>query len=179
MATVKQLPAVLDLEAVAAEPLTVRLTATGGHTLSSPAVVLRTGSGATVAVSPLVEQDGDVITVTWSAANTAALNTGTRVAKDYVWALRAQVNSVGPFGLVARSLVVHPAGTAGVATDYSETLAITVGGVDVTLPIIMDGAAVADLDAGAPDEVYAPGDTINGGNLGDALTESDIDGGTL
>jgi hypothetical protein len=179
MATVKQLPAVLDLEGVAGEPLTVRLTLTGGHTVSSPTVVLRTGAGGTTTVTPDVAQDGAVLTLTWSAADMSALNSGRRVAKDYLWALRSNVNGEGPFGLVARSLLVHPAGTADVATEYDLDLAVTVGGADVTLAIVIDGAAVADLDAGAPDEIYAPGDTIDGGDPDDDPTESDIDGGTL
>jgi len=179
MATVKQLPAVLDLEGVAGEPLTVQLTITGGHTISSPAVVLRAATGAATTVEPAVDRDGDVITITWSAADMTTLNPGHRVAQSYVWALRAQVNASGPYSLVARSLVVHPAGTADIATSIAESLAITVGGVDVTLPIVIDGAATIDLDAGSPAEVYDDTETIDGGDLDDEQTDPDIDGGTL
>jgi hypothetical protein len=181
MATIKQLPAVLDLEGVAGEPLRLRLTVTGGHTVSSPTVVLRTGSGAASAVAATIDQDGNVFTVTWDADDMAALNTGTRVAKDYLYAFRARVNGDGPYGLVARSLLVHPAGTADIATEYSASLEVTVGGVEVTLPIAIaiDGAGALDLDGGAPDEVYADADTIDGGDPDDEQTETDIDGGTL
>lgn len=142
MATAKQLPPVLDLEGVAGCPLTVRVTTTGGHSISSPEIVLRTGAGATSTVLPAVELDGDVITFAWSAEDTAALNTGTRVAADFRWSLQALVDGDGPHQLVARSLVIHPVGSADVSTELDFVLAVDVGGVNVALTVELTGNPV-------------------------------------
>lgn len=142
MATAKQLPPVLDLEGVAGSPLTVRVTTTGGHSVTSPEVLLRTGAGAVSTVLPVVELDGAVITFRWSPEDTAALNTGTRVPKDYLWTLQGLVDGDGPHQLVARSLVVHPAGAADVSTELDVTLAVDVGGVNVALAVALTGNPV-------------------------------------
>lgn len=140
MATAKQLPPVLDLEGVAGSPLTVRVATTGGHSIASPEVVLRTGAGAASTVLPTVSLDGDEITFAWSAEDTAALNTGTRVQADYRWSLQALVDGDGPHQLVARSLVIHPAGAADVSTELDFVLAVDVGGVNVALTVDLSGS---------------------------------------
>lgn len=135
-ASVKQLPAALTLECVAGNPFALTVTATGATTVASPVVTVMTSTGdAYTSNAPTVSQAGLVTTVSWSAVQTAAMNTTTR-PMTYRWSLRATVNGSGPFELVAKTITVHPVGSsASGSTSTAATLAITVGGAAVSLAV--------------------------------------------
>lgn len=145
-ATVSQLPAQLDAECVAGDPFSLSVTSSGA-TITSPVVVLKSATGATITGTvPTVSQVGAVTTVAFSAATTAALNTDTTRPVSLMWSLSALVDGAGPFQLVARRLTIQPVGTAGVSSTSSATLAVTVGGAAVSLAVALGigaGALIA------------------------------------
>ena len=142
-ATVSQLPAQLDAECVAGDPFSLSVTSSGA-TITSPVVVLKSATGATITGTvPTVSQVGAVTTVAFSAATTAALNTDTTRPVSLMWSLSALVNGAGPFQLVARRLTIQPVGTAGVSSTSSATLAVTVGGAAVSLAVALGGGLQA------------------------------------
>jgi len=142
VATIKQLPAVLDLHGEAGRPFTLRVRLTGGHTITAPEVLVRTAAGAVSTFVPSIELDNDVATIVWSLEQTAAMNTSGRAPAGYLWTLRALVDADGPHGLLARSFVVHPAGTADLSTELDVDLAVSVGGPDVELSVSLIGNPV-------------------------------------
>ena len=157
MTTVRQLPTRVDAECVAGDPFTATLTATSGvTTFSSPACTMTTGAGDSFTTDPGVPTAsavGAALSTTWSAADTAALNTSTK-PKTYKWSTKAIADGGSSFQWYGGTLTVHPVGTTGISTTTSTSATVVVGGVSVDATIMVgtgSAGAIAVLD---PDDNY-------------------------
>lgn len=160
-ASVKQLPAALALECIAGNPFAITITATGA-TVATPVVAVSTSTGTTYTSNPPdVTLNGSDISVAWTAADTAAMNTTTR-GITYKWSVQSLVDGDGPFELVAKTLTVHPVGTSGVSSTTAATLAVTVGTGSIALTV-NPGVNGGDIDGGTPTDVYSSSDAVDGG----------------
>lgn len=115
MAVARQLPARVDIHCVAGNPFVLPTITFGGAAVTELAVTVKTDQGVTVTADPsvpAVSLSGSVATLTFSAADTAALNTSPRYDRSYSWSLRGLVDGTGPYELVAGTLTVSPVGTA-------------------------------------------------------------------
>lgn len=143
MAEISQLPPDLDLIGLVGSPfaLTVDVTLPDGlvwsdvtdidaAVWSSPGVVDAAGVPAVVAPS-----DG-VISVVWSDDVTTAMGPGV-----WHWQLSAVVDGSGPFGLLAGTLRLRPAGTSGASTPAAADLTVAIGAGDVSLDVAIGGVA--------------------------------------
>lgn len=146
MATVRQLPARVDVECVAGDPFTATFTASSGvTTFSSAACTMTTGGGDSYTTDPGVptaSASGASLSTAWSAADTTALNTTTK-PKVYKWSTKAVADGGSSFQWYGGTITVHPVGTTGVSTSTTVTAAVTVGGVSVDATITAGTGAAA------------------------------------
>ncbi len=175
MATVKQLPTPVDVEVVSGDPFTVTFTATSGvTTFASPAVAMTTAAGDAYTTDPgvpSVSAASAVITLSWSAADTAALNASTR-PKAYKYSVEATLDGAGPVQLFGGTITVRPVGSTGTSTTASQTATVNTGGVAVSATIAIGaqgpaGATGAQGPAGADGADGADGATGAQGPQGD------------
>ena len=142
MTTVKQLPTPVDVEVVAGDPFAVTFTATSGvTTFASPAVTVTTAAGDAYTTDPglpVASAASAVLTCAWSAADTAALITGTR-AKVYKYSVEATADGGGPYQIFGGTLTVHPVGTTGTGTSATQSASLTLGGAAVTATVALGG----------------------------------------
>lgn len=163
-ATLAQLPPAVDLEWVAGNPFTMSV-ACSGAAVTSPVVTMKTLAGDAYTSDPgvpTVSALAGTITSAWSIADSSALN-ATKRPVEYLWSLQALVNGEGPYELVARKVKVHPVGSAGRTSSSDLSLAITVGGADVTLDITV-GSDASNIDGGTATSVYGGTTSIDGGS---------------
>jgi len=181
MATVKQLPTPVNVEVVAGDPFTVTFTATSGvTTFASPAVTVTTAAGDSYTTDPGVptaSAASAVLTLAWSAADTAALNTGTR-AKAYKYSVEATADDEGAFQIFGGTLTVHPVGTTGTGTSSSQSATLTLGGAAVTATVALGGVGFditgsnVRLGATAGEDITTGTDNVLvGSGAGASLTE--------
>jgi hypothetical protein len=142
MAKLEQLPGRLDLRLVAGRPFVFTVTCTGA-TITAPTLTMISGrSDVVTAGAPSVAVDANVITVAWTAQDTAdlaALKTAGRTA-SFTYDLSATVDGEGPYSLLAHAFTVEPLGTATTGTQTtSASLAFEVGQADVSLAITLAG----------------------------------------
>ncbi len=147
MASIKQLPARLDLECVAGDPFALVIAGSGITAFSAAELTMKTKGGDPFTTNPGI---GDAsasstdITVSWNAADTAALNTTTG-PKRFKYSIAATVDGLGPYELVAGELVVHPVGAfASSSSPGTVNLSVSVGTATAALDITLAGALVSD-----------------------------------
>jgi hypothetical protein len=173
MADLKQLPTPADITVVAGDPFTITFTATSGvTTFASPAVAMTTSGGDAYTTDPgvpSVSAVGAVITVTWSAADTAALNATTR-GRTYKYSTEATLDGAGPVQLFGGTITVVPVGTTGTSTSSSASATINTGGVAIsaTINIGAQGPAGAAGAQGPPGDDGAQGPPGDDGAQGPA-----------
>jgi hypothetical protein len=178
MAKIEQVPPPLDLEVVAGDPLSFPITVIGA-VVTSPVITMKTAGGDPYTTDPGVGSasmtSADVCTPSWSAADTAALNTATRPI-SYRWSLSAVVNGTASYQLLARTLTVLPVGSARRFTPSPTELTINLG-TTIDLALTVASTGWPGIDGGAPDEVFLDG--IDGGAFDAAYTDTTYDGGTI
>ena len=164
MSRAKQLPADVDVEFVAGDPFTITFTATSGVTaFTSPTISFLTAGGDTVAANlPSVAASTTQLTATWSAANSAALNTTTRT-KRFKYSVRATANGSATGHVFGGICEIHPVGTTGLGTTSSVTADVYLGGVAVTATVAL-GGTLGQIDGGSATSVYGGTTSIDGGS---------------
>ncbi len=147
--TLRIQPAGLKLVGTAGYPfaLTVRATLTDADLvaidpfeLAAPAVLMLDSAGRTITAgtpSSSVTVDGTeaVVSIVWSAAQTAAA-VAAGVGR---WQLNATVQGDGPFPLCAETVAFKSPGTPGAATSSSADLSVVVNGATVALAVTVGG----------------------------------------
>jgi hypothetical protein len=163
VAKAKQLPADVDIEFVAGDEYTVTFTATSGvTTFSVPSIAFLTASGDAAASNlPTVSAGGAVLTASWSAANSAALNTTTR-AKNYKYSVRATADGSVTGQVFGGTCTIHPVGTTGLGTSSSVAADVYLGGTSVTATVSL-GGTVGQIDGGSAESVFGGTSSIDGG----------------
>lgn len=96
--------------------------------------------------APSVTTDTNVITLTWTADQTAAFS---RI-QSAAWSLSVTISGTGPLALVAGTIAFTPSTTPGSGTSTSADLAVTVGGTTADLAVTLGGSggSAASLDPG-------------------------------
>lgn len=146
MTSIKQLPARLDLECVAGDPFALVVAGTGITAFASAELTMTTPAGDSFTTNPGIGNASALttnITLTWTASDTAALNTGTR-PKAYPWSVAATVDGLGPYELVAGTLTVRPVGASASSSPGTVNLSVSVGTATAALEITLAGALVSD-----------------------------------
>lgn len=147
MASIKQLPARLDLECVAGDPFALLIAGTGITTFASAELTMTSAAGDAYTTNPGIGDAtalDDEITLTWTAADTAALNTATR-PKAYRYSVSATVDGLGPYELIAGTFSVHPVGaSSSTSSTGTANLSVSVGTATAALDITLAGALVSD-----------------------------------
>jgi hypothetical protein len=138
MSLIQQTALGVDAEFTAGSPFVATFAATdAGVVFSSPVVTYRTRGGDLVSgdrVPAVTVLPANVLACSWSAACSAANNTGTgRRSQEYLFEVRALVNGAGPFPIYGGQVTVWPFGVATQRTATGVGLAgtVNVGGVTI------------------------------------------------
>lgn len=170
MASIVQAPAPLELAGVAGSPfgvvLNVSLTDSLGHAIpwsavSSPVVVVDVASGPLdPSLYPAVTSPGTgQWTLNWTAAQTALLAEYSVAS----WSLSATINGSGPLALLAGSVNFDPSTAPGAGSSLTASLAVQVGTATAAVAVTLGVATLGGIDGGAPDTVYLPAQSVDGG----------------
>ena len=171
-----QRPPELAIHAIAGREAVKVVTVTGGI-LTSPVLTMKTAGGDSYTTDPGVGSatmtTAEVLRITWTAADTSALNDTTR-PKTYRIELSGSVDGSNPASLIGGTLTVYPTTWSRSVPSSSTTLTLN-GGNALTLEITVP-TPDSPIDGGAADWVA---DTIDGGTPTDTFTDTDYDGGSI
>ena len=179
MASIVQAPAALSLGGVAGNPFSVTfdVTLTGAvwsdvNTITASVIGIKNGYTAQVqadALIPTITSSTNTITLTWSAAQTAAFVGWHQLA----WSLSFEIASAGPYTVASGPITMSPETTPGAYTSTTANLAVTVGGTTVDLAVTLGGGGGGGWDytgSGSPQGIVSAAaigdtykDTANGG----------------
>ncbi len=175
--TVDGRPPDLAIHAIAGYAYSLAIPVTGG-VLTSPVLTMKTGAGDPFTADPGVGTatmtTADTLTLAWTAADLAALNTTTR-QKVYRINIAGVVDGGAAGPMVGGTITTYPSTWARSVPQTTATLSLN-NGTTLTLALTVPPAE-PPIDGGAPDEVYLDG--IDGGEYDDEFSDTTYDGGTI
>jgi hypothetical protein len=175
--TVDGRPPDLAIHAIAGYARSFAIPVTGG-TLTSPVLTMKTSGGDPYTTDPGVGTatmtTADTLTLAWTAADLAALNTTTR-QRTYRINIAGVVDGGAPGPMIGGTITVYPTTWARSVPQTSATLSLN-NGTTLTLTLTVPPAE-PPIDGGAPDEVYLDG--IDGGLYSDSFSNTTYDGGSI
>ena len=152
--SIEQLPGAVIQSFIAGSPWAFNIDASAGAlAITSPELILIDISSQVpvLASGPAPTVASKVVSVAFSASQTAALNTRLRGTRAYAFSVRALVGGQGPYELAGGELHVKPRGSTGTSTATTLTLpSLTVGAVTIPLTITLGGVGVAGAVAITP-----------------------------
>jgi len=177
-AIIDQRPPELTLHVIAGRAVALVIPVTDG-VLTSPVMTMRTGAGDPYTTDPGIGlaamSSATDLRLSWSAADTLALNDSTRGPRAFRIDIAGVVDGGDLVSVIGGVLSVYPPTYARSVPQNSATLSLN-NGATLTLTITVPPSD-GPWDGGAPDEVFPDG--IDGGLHSDSFTDTTYDGGSI